>query len=98
MKNRDYLNEEILWKATNNPEYPYRAFHEGKQLLIRLNDFPAEHLYTLIADDEETVNFDDWASAWSRELKTSKANSAAKRAGLRTVGKAKIPSISTRKN
>ncbi|MGI8787454.1 MAG: hypothetical protein ACR2HG_06825 [Pyrinomonadaceae bacterium] len=107
MKNRNYLSEEIAWKATNNPEYPYRAFHEGVRLLIRLNEFPAEHLYTLIADDEETVNFDDWASTWIRNLEASEKGAVRgasatrppmKRTRLRNFGKAKIRGVSATKD
>jgi hypothetical protein len=106
MKNRNYLNEEIAWNSTDNPEHPYRAFHEGKELFIRLNDFPAEQLYTLIADGREITNFDDWAAAWSRAPKpaekrmarsTSAAKSAAKKVSSRAFGKAKTFGVSVRK-
>ena len=76
MKNINYLNEEIAWNSTNNPEYPYQSVHNGKKLLIRLNDFPAEHLYTLIADAQEVTNFDDWATTWNRPPKTVEKSSA----------------------
>jgi len=107
MKNRNYLSEKIAWKATNNPEYPYRAFHEGRQLLIRLNDFPAEHLYTLIADGKETINFDEWASTWCRNLEASgkgvvrgasAARPSMKKIRSRTFGKSKIRGISAIKD
>jgi len=105
MKNKNYLTEEIMWNFTDDPEYPYRAVHDGKKLLVRLNDFPAEHLYTLLADDEEIVNFDDWAAAWSRAPKSSErkaarsaaAKSATRGTAARTFGKAKPLGYSARK-
>ena len=107
MKNRNYLNEKIAWYSTGNIEHPYRAFHEGQELLIRLNDFPAEHLYTLIADGREITNFDDWAAAWSRAPKsaekrmarsTEATKSATKRISSRAFGKAKTFGVSVRKS
>jgi len=65
--NREYLHEPISWQKTNDPEYPYETTQENQKLTIRLNDFPEEHLYTLLADDEPIVNFDDWPDLWIRE-------------------------------
>jgi hypothetical protein len=33
---------------------------------IRLNDFPAQPLYTLLIDGEAALDFDDWPVAWQR--------------------------------
>jgi hypothetical protein len=38
----------------------------GEQCLIRINDFPDEHLYTLMVNDQEVVHFDDWPLCWTR--------------------------------
>ncbi len=107
MKNRNYLNEEIAWNLTDDPDLPYRAFHEGQELFVRLNDFPAEHLYTLIADGREITNFDDWTAVWSRAPKaaakrmarstTAATKSAAKGVSLRAYGKVKTFGVSVRK-
>lgn len=105
MRNKNYLSEEITWNSTGNPVYPYRAVHAGKELLIRLNDFPAQQLYTLLVDDKEIADFDDWATGWNRPPKTvemKKARSAAAKspsrgASARAFGKAKSLGYSARK-
>ena len=65
-KVQNYLQEKIAWKSGPEPLYPYRAEHEGVECLIRINDFPDDHLYTLIVNDREVVHFDDWPLCWSR--------------------------------
>lgn len=94
MKNTDYLSEEITWDSTNDPQYPYQSFYNGKELLIRLNDFPAEHLYTLIADRQEVTSFDDWAATWNR---APKAKAIARETSARAFGKVKSINYSARK-
>jgi hypothetical protein len=47
MKVQNYLAEKIVWKRGNSPVYPYVGDFEGEKCLIRINDFPGEHLYTL---------------------------------------------------
>src|SRR6185503_6529258 len=73
VRNRNYLHEPIIWHKTNNPVYPYKTVHDSQELTIRLNDFPDEHLYTLLADAEPVTSFDDWPDKWIRgsETKTS---------------------------
>lgn len=56
----------ITWEHTGDGEFPYRATVEGKALQIRVNDFPAEPLYTLIVDGEDIEDLDDWPSAWNK--------------------------------
>lgn len=63
----DYLHEPIVWHKTKDPEYPYETIHEFQKLTIRLNDFPDDHLYTLLADTEPVTSFDDWPEIWIRE-------------------------------
>lgn len=52
------------WIRQGLPEYPFAAIIEGEQCLIRLNDFPEEHLYTLLAGDVAVADFDDWPVTW----------------------------------
>ncbi len=66
IKVQDYLKEKITWKPGPDPLYPYRAQREGEQCLIRINDFPDDHLYTLMVNDREVVHFDDWPPCWTR--------------------------------
>ncbi len=70
MKVKDYLSKSIKWNATGDAENPYTATLEGKSVSIRLNDFPADNLYTLIVGETE-VAFDDWPSTWTKTNKTA---------------------------
>lgn len=63
---KNYLTAPIEWSLGEDPEYPYEAGYEGHKLFVRLNDFPEEELYALIADGEEITNFDDWPNSWTR--------------------------------
>jgi hypothetical protein len=71
----DYLDLNVVWKKNPDPEYPYFAEIEGERCLIRLNDFPEDHLYTLLANGIVVADFDDWPANWmkaeSRGLATS---------------------------
>jgi hypothetical protein len=41
--------------------------HVGDEAwIVRVNDFPEEHLYTLYVNDEELGSFDEWPRQWSR--------------------------------
>jgi RNA polymerase sigma-70 factor, ECF subfamily len=62
----NHLNESITWEETTNPEYPYSAKIGQDNYVIRLNDFPDESLYTLIVNNEEVEDFDDWPEQWIR--------------------------------
>jgi len=54
----------VVWKHTGNAEFPYTADVRSRRFTIRINDFPAEPMYTLIAEGHELKHFDDWPSAW----------------------------------
>ncbi|SDH86006.1 HEAT repeat-containing protein [Actinokineospora alba] len=56
----------IEWKRTGDGEFPYRATWRGKDFVIRVNDFPAEPLYTLLVGDEELIDLEDWPRRWVR--------------------------------
>ncbi len=64
MKNKDYLSEKIRWNETSNVEFPLKAVYDGDKLLLRLNDFPAEPLYTLFVNGEEIMDIDDLSENW----------------------------------
>lgn len=65
-KVRNYLGEQVVWRAGSDPVYPYESEFNNESLVIRLNDFPDEHLYTLIVNNEEVTDFDDWPKQWIR--------------------------------
>lgn len=76
MKINDYLSRSIRWKATGDSEFPYSSTVEGKSVRIRLNDFPADSLYTLLVAGSE-FDFDDWPPSWVKTAakKAPKTNS-----------------------
>lgn len=63
---RNYLKENIVWLESPDPDYPYSARKDQDNYLIRINDFPAESLYTLIVNNEEAEDLDDWPEQWIR--------------------------------
>ncbi len=65
---KNHLEAQVAWENGIGPEYPYVADFEGERWVIRLNNFPAENLYTLIVDDVEVAHFDDWPELWSRPV------------------------------
>ena len=56
----------IRWESTGDGEVPYRARAGGRTLTVRVNDFPAEPLYTLLADGQAVDDLEDWPTAWVR--------------------------------
>lgn len=54
----------VTWKHTGDAEFPYTADVQNRRYTIRLNDFPAEPLYTLIAEGNELQDLEDWPGAW----------------------------------
>jgi hypothetical protein len=61
---KNYQKESITWEETRDPEYPYSAKVNQNNYLIRLNDFPDESLYTLIVNNEEIEDLEDWPELW----------------------------------
>jgi hypothetical protein len=56
----------IRWEHSGDGEFPYHAEVDGRTLTVRVNDFPAEPLYTLIVDGSELLDLDDWPTVWRR--------------------------------
>ena len=50
---------------TSDVHHPLSA-RNGQAWVLRLGEFPAEPLYTLIADGETIGSFDTWPTAWTR--------------------------------
>ncbi len=75
MNIKDYFAKPITWAASNDTEYPYKTVFEGRAISIRLNDFPADELYTLIVDGSE-ISFDDWPKVWAKALKKTPKRAA----------------------
>jgi hypothetical protein len=91
-KTTNYLAKNIAWKRTADPRHPFAAEFEDEQCVIRLNDFPDEHLYTLIVNGKEVISFDDWSSKWSRPVKEESIDQTAPNESLDARRKQQLPS------
>jgi hypothetical protein len=58
------LKKKIDWEKTQESEYIFSATVEGKELFLRLNDFPEEPLCTIIINGNKT-NLDDLGKGWT---------------------------------
>jgi hypothetical protein len=56
----------IAWQHSGDGEYPYQAEIDGRALTVRVNDFPADPLYTLLVDGAELADLPDWPEPWRR--------------------------------
>jgi hypothetical protein len=74
VRQQDLLTEAITWRKTADPEYPFTSEVNGDKFVIRLNDFPSDNLYTLLVNDKEAIDFDDWPDQWRRRLEPSRAD------------------------
>jgi len=62
----DYLKMNVTWSRTEDPVVLWRAEVGTRRWAVRINDFPEEPLYTLIVDEEEVGDFDNWPPEWIR--------------------------------
>ncbi|MBL8484230.1 MAG: hypothetical protein JNJ60_18685 [Rhodocyclaceae bacterium] len=60
------LARRVTWRGTGNAITPYAADVDGLPWQLRINDFPAEPMYTLIVAGQEVEHFDDWPAAWRK--------------------------------
>ena len=60
------LIDSIQWETGRDGEFPYQAVIEGRRWEIRVNDFPAEPLYTLMIDGQAALDLEDWPTVWKR--------------------------------
>jgi hypothetical protein len=62
----DYKVPGIPWRTIepNQHSIIYTAVVGNSEWKIRINDFPAEPLYTLIVDCSEIIHFNDWPKEW----------------------------------
>ena len=65
----DYRQYGLSWKNANpnGMKIIYEATVEKQIWTIRMNDFPDEPLYTLIADGLEIIHFNTWPSDWTKQ-------------------------------
>lgn len=61
----------VSYSSTDDPEYPLVVNKGGKIWKIRVNEFPDLPLYTLLINDEEVMDFDNWPKNWVRPKMSS---------------------------
>lgn len=54
-----------VWIRTGHGEFPLRGEIGGQPALIRINDYPADPLYSLIVDGQNVGNLEDWPTSWT---------------------------------
>lgn len=79
----DFASEPVAWRRTNDGEFPYAASCDGVELRLRVNDFPAEPLYTLVVNGQSSLDLDDWPPSWLRPAATPEQLQIAGAAQLR---------------
>lgn len=57
--------QDLVWQHTGDGVIPYTTKLGERVLTVRVNDFPAEPLYTLLVDGEAVEDLDDWPGAWT---------------------------------
>ena len=61
-----YADLPVAWEHTGDGEFPYRATVNGAGLVVRVNDFPAEPLYSLLVNGRVAADLEDWPERWRR--------------------------------
>ena len=61
-----FTSRPVQWHKTDDVDFPYRAEVDGRTWQVRLNDFPAEPLYTLVIDGRPVEDLDEWPLAWQQ--------------------------------
>jgi hypothetical protein len=61
----------VAYSGTGDPEYPLCTDKDGKMWRIRVNEFPDLPLYTLLINDDEVMDFDNWPRNWTRPKMSS---------------------------
>jgi hypothetical protein len=63
---RERLGKSVKWSKTADPIHLWRATVGLETWVVRVNDFPDEHLYSLLVNNREAGSFDEWPSQWQR--------------------------------
>jgi hypothetical protein len=58
------LRKIVCWQESEDVEYPYKALVEGVEWKLKLNDFPAEPIFTLYIDGQRCFDIDDPPPTW----------------------------------
>jgi hypothetical protein len=60
----DLTKSSLVWTHTGDAEIPYQTTVDGRPYTIRINDFPAESMYTLISNGRELRDIESWPPTW----------------------------------
>ncbi|HYL78333.1 MAG TPA: hypothetical protein VEU96_29350 [Bryobacteraceae bacterium] len=60
----EFLHTHVEWRPTGDVMEPWRSQQGRNRWSLRLNDFPDEHLYTLLINGRSVGSFDDWPVEW----------------------------------
>ena len=61
----------VEWKLMNDVDLPYRANDPGLDWVLKLNDFPAEPMFSLLVEGVVVGSFDDWPASWIRPVRSA---------------------------
>lgn len=60
----EYLHTRVEWRPTGDVMELWSSQLGRNRWSLQLNDFPAEHLYTLLINGRTVGRFDDWPAEW----------------------------------
>jgi len=60
------IQTEVEWLATGGAQQPYQSKVGAAVWSVRVNDFPAEPLYTLLVNGASIGDVEDWPAPWTR--------------------------------
>lgn len=69
---QDCLSRQVAWAHADKSERStenwivYKATVDGQNWTVRMNDFPAEPLYTLQIEGKEIIDFNNWPERWTK--------------------------------
>lgn len=61
---QDALSRAVHWRKTADVDHPWEADVDGRLWRLRLGDYPAEDLFTLIIDGRELGSLNEVPTSW----------------------------------
>ncbi len=62
----EYFAKNIQWEKGKDAVYPFCAKVENQDWQIKVNDYPEQEMFTLIINDKEIINFNNWPKNWHK--------------------------------
>jgi hypothetical protein len=64
----EHLARRLTWKRTDDLDHPWATSEgDGRDWLVRLNDFPDDVMYSLVIDGTTVHDFHNWPATWQRD-------------------------------